>query len=174
MTAHQSFLQSLHACQNDLRAFIGSLVTDPTRREDVFQETALTLWQKYDTYDPCHPFGAWARGVAAKKILQLKRNDRRFPMPFEPDVVNALADTFEATEREREPTLEERALRHCLKKLPATQFNLIAAHYEGRQSGKAMARKRGQSVDAIYQQLSRIRKRLGRCIEAYRRHMTSP
>jgi RNA polymerase sigma-70 factor (ECF subfamily) len=91
VTAHQSFLEHVMPHQSDLRAFIGSLVTDQARREDIFQETALTLWQKFEHFDHSRSFGAWARGVAANKILQAKRQDHRFPMPFDPEVIAQVA-----------------------------------------------------------------------------------
>jgi len=33
------------------------------------QETCLTLWEKYDEYDPATPFCAWAFTVARFKVL---------------------------------------------------------------------------------------------------------
>ena len=117
MTAHDTFLKLFLDHQTEIRAFVGTLVSDGTRREDVFQEIALTLWKEFDKFDQARSFGAWARGVAANKILQAKRKDRRFPMPFSPEVVEHLLETFASSETSI-PSLRERGLRHCRAKLP--------------------------------------------------------
>ena len=170
MTAHQSFHKHLRQHQADLRAFIGSLVTDVARREDVFQETALTLWQKYPDYDHSRSFGAWARGVAAKKILHAKRQDQRFPTPFDPETIEHIAQGFEDIDTEAAASVHERGLQHCLKKLPDEAHALLVARYEQGLSGEVLARKQGCSLQALYKQLSRIRQQLGTCIESYARH----
>src|SRR4051812_31335152 len=72
MTARDRFMELFLRHQDDLRAFLGAMVRDPHARADLFQDVALTLWNRIDTYDPDRPFGAWARGIAAKKVLQLR------------------------------------------------------------------------------------------------------
>lgn len=168
MTAQQSFLQYLSQHQDDLKAFIGSLVTDRAHREDIFQETALTLWRKFDEFDHARSFGAWARGVAAKKILQAKRSNQRFPAPFDPVLIAQIQDAFEATEDE--VSLRERALQHCLKKLPEKSRDLLDHHYRQRRSGAAIARTSGRTSAAVFKHLSRIRQQLARCMEDYQKH----
>ena len=166
MTAHDTFLKLFLDHQTEIRAFVGTLVSDGTRREDVFQEIALTLWKEFDKFDQARSFGAWARGVAANKILQAKRKDRRFPMPFSPEVVEHLLETFASSETSI-PSLRERGLRHCRAKLPEKSRLLLDRHYEHGEACASIAKDCKRSVDAVYQTLSRIRRQLGACIETY-------
>ena len=163
MTAQQTFLKHLLLHQDDLRAFIGSLVSDRARRDDVFQEVALTLWTIFDRYDTSRSFGAWARGIAANKILKAKRQDRRFPMPFSPDMVQEILDAFAASEPDPE-CLRERGLQHCLKKVPDSGQLLLASFYAERLSCADIAKQSDLSVEAIYQQIAK-------CIEGYLNHL---
>ncbi len=166
MTAEQTFLRHLFAHQDDLRAFIGGLVSDPSRREDLFQEVALTLWQTYPRFDARRSFGAWARGIAAKKLLQARRRDAKFPLPFSPEAIEQIIDAYDRTP-EPEQGLHEEALDHCLKKLTNTSHSLLEQFYRDGQSCTAMAESTGRTETAIYKQLSRIRQQLGLCIRRY-------
>lgn len=79
---HPEFLHFFNQCAADLRAYIGSVVRDVHAREDVFQDVSRTLWQSFDQYDPERSFGAWARGVATRKMLEARRKNVRFPLIY--------------------------------------------------------------------------------------------
>jgi RNA polymerase sigma-70 factor (ECF subfamily) len=117
------FLPLFLACQNDLRAFIGAMVRDTALREDLFQEVSMILWRKFDTYDPARAFGAWARGIATRKILESHRVSARLPQAIPPEVLEAVAEGFNRVEQEEEAQTwqeRERALNACLDLLPAS------------------------------------------------------
>ena len=52
--------------------------------DDVPQEVALAMWQQFDRYDSQRSFGAWARGFAARKIMERRHQDKRFPVAMTP------------------------------------------------------------------------------------------
>src|SRR2546425_12489481 len=98
MGPQNEFLPLFLEHQVSLRAFIGSLLRDRHARDDVFQEVALILWNEFARYDPSRSFGAWARGIAANKVMQRWRQDTRTPAPVPPEAVQALLDAYERTE----------------------------------------------------------------------------
>ncbi|MEZ5301550.1 MAG: hypothetical protein R3F11_13010 [Verrucomicrobiales bacterium] len=61
-----AFLTRFLPAEADLRAFIGALVREPGAREDIFQEVALTLWEKFAEYEALLVRGAGARGGGEK------------------------------------------------------------------------------------------------------------
>jgi RNA polymerase sigma-70 factor (ECF subfamily) len=156
------FLELFLRHEDDLKAFIGSVVPDAHLRADVFQDVALTLWQQFATYDPTRPFGAWARGVALRKVLQHRERWSRFPLAFSPEAIQAIADAYGRTEREGVDRAD--ALRHCLERLPEKSRQLLAWRYEGGLAGEEIAQLAGTTLDALYQALSRLRGRLEECI----------
>lgn len=162
MTDREAFLMLLLRNEADIRAFIGSLVRDREAREDIFQEVALALWQQADRYDPRRPFGAWARGVAANKVLQRRHQDKRFPIAFPPEAILAVLDAYDRTEADTPSRLE--ALRACLEELPAKARHLLALRYEEGLSVKEIAGRTRHTLDAAYQALCRIRAALADCI----------
>jgi len=142
------FLELFLAHESELRAFIGAVVRDPQAREDVFQEVARTLWKTFGRYDETRSFGAWARGIAANKVLEEHRRRTRSPLSFAPEVVEAIRDAYDATEQR--PGAREEGLRLCVQRLPEKSRALLAMRYGEGLKCTTIARRLGQSVDAIY------------------------
>jgi RNA polymerase sigma-70 factor (ECF subfamily) len=163
MDRHAEFLRLFVECEGQIRAFISTLVRDREAREDVVQETALTLWQEFHRYDATRPFGAWARGVATNKVRQRWERDGRTPQPFSPQAIAALhdaCDRAEARASERADALEE-----CIQGLPEKSQRLLTLRYgEFLQIERIAAELQG-TVDGVYQALSRLRVRLAECVE---------
>lgn len=158
----ENFLKLFLRHEKDLRAFIGSLILDRHVREDVFQDVALELWRQMERYDPTRPFGAWARGIAARKILQHRERDGRFPLAFAPETIQAILNAYDRTEGGDSPRLD--ALRHCVQRLPDRARHLLGMRYEQELTIADIAQKTGRTLDAIYQALSRVRVQLEDCI----------
>ena len=151
--------------QTDLRAFIGAMVRDPVTREDIFQEVSMVLWKKFASYDPSRPFGAWARGIAARKILEYHRLRSRLPEAFPPEVIESVAAGFDEEQGHASWRERELALSQCLALLPERSAALVADRYEKGQTVEDMAVETGMTLDAIYQALSRLRKQLRECVQ---------
>ena len=159
------FLPLFLEVQSDLRAFIGAMVRDPVTREDVFQEVSMVLWKSFAKYDPARPFGAWARGVAARKILEDHRLRSRLPEAFPPEVIEAVAAGFDYEEGQAAWRERETALNHCLEKLPERSASLIAERYQKGLAVEDLVADTGMTAEAIYQALSRLRKLLRDCVQ---------
>ena len=162
MNEQEVFLSQFLRCEADLRALVGAVVRDVHVREDVFQEIALTLWQHFGRYDPSRPFGAWARGVAAKKLLERCSGDRRLPLVLSPDAILELAEAADRSESRLAPGFE--ALEHCLGKLPEKSRHLLTLRYGQSQPLAAIAAEIRATQAAVYQALSRLRRRLRECM----------
>jgi RNA polymerase sigma-70 factor (ECF subfamily) len=169
MDRQDEFLKLFLKHQTDVKAFIGSLIFDSHLRDDVFQEVAVTLWRQMDAYDWQKPFGAWARGIAAKKVLQLRDQNARFPIAFSPETIQAVLDEFDRSEEGVPGRLE--ALRECLRSLPEHSRQLLGLRYEHNLACEQIARQTKRTLDSVYQALSRIRALLEECIRK-RLHMS--
>lgn len=163
MSTQSEFLHRFRQCEPDLRAFIGAMVRNVHAREDLFQEVSRTLWERFGDYDLSCPFGAWARGIAARKMLEARRRDARFPIPFPPGTITAVLDAFDATD-ETAPA-HEAALKVCMGELPVRSRTILSMRYEQRQPCERIATAVGSSLKAIHQSLRRLRMALHDCIE---------
>jgi RNA polymerase sigma-70 factor (ECF subfamily) len=158
----ESFLVHFLNVQHDLRAFIGAMVRDPAAREDVFQEVSMTLWKSYAKFDPSRSFGAWARGVAARKILENHRYSSRLPECVTPEVLDSVAAAFAPEDDLWQQ--RERALKECIAQLPKHSGQLVSERYAEGLSMDQLSERRGLSVEALYQTLSRLRRQLRDCV----------
>ena len=154
--------------QGSVRAFIRSIVWDRAHCEDLFQEVALVLWRELDRYDPQRPFGAWARGVAAKTVLKSLRQAKRAPTALSGDAIQALEAAFNQLafeDAERPASRQEDALRQCVERLPAKAQTLVRLRYQESLKVDEIATRVSGSPEAIQKALSRLREKLQKCVE---------
>ncbi len=157
------FLKHFLTHQDDIRAVIGSLVRDRTACDDVFQETALVLWRRFEQYDPARSFGAWARGIAVHKAFHHFDRTRRAPAPLDPGVIERVLEVYDRTEDDGEAL--RAALQTCLRKLPERSRHLLELRYGQALKLREMAVQLGRKLDAVHKAVSRLRDRLRACIE---------
>ena len=56
-----------------------ALVPNVFDADEVFQDTSITLWKKFDQYRPDLDFRAWACRIAYYKVLKLRDRQTRSP-----------------------------------------------------------------------------------------------
>ena len=162
MDAQEEYLKLLFGCELEIRAFIGSIVRGSHDCDDVFQEVALTLWKEFPRYDRSRSFAAWARGVAAMKLMQRWDKTKRLPIVLSPEAIQAISSAFDRSEELASGKAE--ALERCLDQLPEKSRHLLELRYERSLKIEQIARELEATLDAVYQTLSRLRARLLDCV----------
>lgn len=162
MDRQEEFLKLLFGCELEIRAFIGSIVRGSHDCDDLFQEVALTLWKEFARYDRSRSFGAWARGIAAVKLMQRFDKSKRAPVVLAPEAIQAVAKAFDRSEALSSG--KALALEHCLDQLPEKSRHLLTLRYEQSLKVEQIAREMQATLDAVYQTLSRLRLRLHDCV----------
>ncbi len=161
--AQQRFLSLFLRSEREVFRYVAALVPNLTDAEDIVQQTALALWEKFDAYDPSQPFTPWACRFALNKARQWIERHRRWQTLLE----HGLAEELEQRRQELRPELESR-LKHlevCLRQLPADQRALVEGYYYERARIERLAERAGKTTTATYKTLQRIRQRLQRCLE---------
>jgi len=163
--AQQRFLSLFLRSEREIFRYVAALVPNVTDAEDIVQQTALALWEKFDAYDPGQPFTPWACRFALNKARQWIERRQRWQALLD----HGLAEELAQRRQELQPELERR-LRHlegCLGRLPAEQRSLVEAYYYERADVESLARRSGRSVAATYKMLQRVRHTLQFCIESH-------
>ena len=161
--ADEAFVGLITRHQAVVFRYILSMEPDPTRAEDILQETNLVLWRKAAEYDMSRPFIPWACRIALFQVKAHRRDRARDRHVFDDDVLDLIAaDTDAGAE---EPTHLEQSLRECLGRLPGEHRALILARYEPGASVETLATARKQTANALSQTLFRIRRTLADCLE---------
>ena len=158
------FGELLAECHTDLFGFIYSLVQHHADAEDVYQQVAIVLWQKFDSFEIGTNFAAWATKVAHNVARDFIRSRRRSALTFSDEVLDAIAAAYAAKRCWGSDDASD-ALNRCLKKLPDKDRNLVERCYSPNRDFAAIAEREGRSIGAIYQAICRIRKNLYACVQ---------
>lgn len=171
MLSKSEFVTLLTASQRRLYGFICTLVVDAADAEDVLQETNLALWEQMDRFQPGTNFVAWACRIAHYKVLKLRDSAKRHRVRLDDAIVELLATEAIESQRAENTEAAERfeqlrlALVSCLGKLPAGHRDVLARHYQTRESLAAIGASIGRTGNAVAQMLHRIRTSLRHCVQ---------
>jgi RNA polymerase sigma factor (sigma-70 family) len=154
------FLGIIEPYQPALRRLVNSYERDPGRREDLFQEIVLGVWQALPRFRGDSSERTWlyriAHNIAISTLESRRRRDtRELPMP----------DSVERMGRWNDPdrvlVIEEQrqAMLLAIQELAPVDKQLIVLHLEGL-SYQEVEEVSGLSASAIASRLSRIRDRL--------------
>ena len=160
---HEEFLRAFTRHAPALRAFVRRLVPTRSDVDDVLQEVAVVLWEKYGEFRAGGDFKAWSCGIARYKALAWLRDKGRDRLVLDSDVVELIAqDSLHG-----EPRLEAQraALESCLEKVPRADRELLARAYREGSTIQEVAKTSGRSVGGFYQWLYRMRQMLLDCVK---------
>jgi len=161
--AQQRFLSLFLRSEREIFRYVAALVPNVADAEDIVQQTAVALWEKFDAYDPARPFTPWACRFALNKARQWVERRQRWQALLD----QGLAEELALRRQELQPEFERRfrRLEDCLGKLPSAQRSLIEDYYYERIGAESLAERSGRTVAATYKMLQRIRQALRRCVE---------
>jgi RNA polymerase sigma-70 factor (ECF subfamily) len=144
--------------------FVRSFVRNRADAEDVLQEVALTIVDRFGSYDPSRPFIAWALGVARNLVKAHFRKQLRRPITTDDETaVDRVAEVFEILQPELEDMKE--ALAECIRGVPAEDRRMLAMHYEEDLKPAAIAKRIGRTPNHVAVLLHRLRVGLRQCVE---------
>jgi RNA polymerase sigma-70 factor (ECF subfamily) len=154
--------EALHRERVRITAAAVTVLRDVHASDDVFQQLVLTALEAPDRFhDPDHAV-AWAVRVAHYRAIdQARHADLK---TISPDALEALEEHWAALPADG-PADRVEALRGCVGRLPDHARELIRLRYEVGLSCGALATRLGRSVEAVYQTLSRLHRRLRACVE---------
>ncbi len=161
--AQQQFLSLFLRSEREVFRYVAALVPNVADAEDIVQQTAVVLWEKFHAYDPRQPFTPWACRFALNKTRQWMERKQRWQALLE----GGLAEELVLRREELRPEIDSR-LRHlesCLGKLPDAQLSLVEGYYYRRDGIEKLAASSGRTVAATYKMLQRVRLALQTCIE---------
>ena len=158
----EQFFRLYNAAQQRTYAFLLVMVHNHNDAEDLLQETASILWERFDEYDRTKSFAAWAIGIARNKALDFLKSKRTsrpiFTDQFYQDISEIAADESEKMDQ------RINALRNCMKKLSIQNQQLIHLRFEKAISIKRISQMSEYSATALYKKMSRIYEALHGCI----------
>lgn len=156
------FMRLVFAHDRRIYTFIYTLVCKHNDAEDIFQDTLVVMWNKFDAFEDGGDFGSWGVGIAHNLVRNFRKKNARSRQIFTDEMEQVLAfQAQQAVER-----IDDRidALRQCLKRVNYDDLRITLLRYEQRMSVKQIAERIGQNVQRVYAALARTNDRLLRCI----------
>lgn len=167
------FAELLREGQSRLLGYIHSLVRDVNDADDLFQQTAVILWNKFGDYDQNRSFTAWACGIARLEVSNFIRSRSRKKLYLSDDLNLLLIEAYDEMP-EREEDERKEALSNCVSKLRERDRELLIACYTGEEDIVKIADGMGRSSQSIHNSLKRIREALYECVHRTMAQETHP
>src|SRR6478672_11877352 len=125
--AQQRFLSLFLRSEREIFRYVAALIPNVADAEDIVQQTAIALWEKFDAYDPAQPFTPWACRFALNKAKQWIERRQRWQALLEGGLAEELARRREELRPELDVQLKH--LEGCLGKLPEDERALVEGYY---------------------------------------------
>lgn len=158
-----AFVQEFARHHERLFAYVYSLLPNRPDAEDVFQRASVTLWQKFDQYEPNTNFLSWACTVAFYEVRNFLRVAGRDRLRFSDDLLTSMSEERTRSLERRDTRID--ALTDCLKRLEEVERELLNRAYCDEQSIRDLARQDGRAAQTLYNRLNQIRRRLMECVD---------
>jgi RNA polymerase sigma-70 factor, ECF subfamily len=149
-----------------LMAYILSLISDHGLAEDIAQQTFLIAFRKISTLQKEASFPAWLRGIARFEVMAVLRKQQA-EIPFEPAVLEAMEEAFQALEHSAPGDRWEerfRVVEECFQKLPETLQRVCQLHYFEDRKAREIAEQLEVGLSAVLKRLERARLAIKDCV----------
>jgi RNA polymerase sigma-70 factor, ECF subfamily len=149
--------------QPAVSAYIAASVYDIHHAEDLVQEVAQVVAEKFTDYDHSLSFTSWALGIARHRLLKYYRSRARDRLVLSEAALNRLGESLERVEHEAED--RRVALRKCLERVTGRRREVLEMRYSANVRVADIASHFGMSPDGVSVMLHRIRAVLFGCIQ---------
>ena len=157
------FLKLFVRHQQEIYAYILTLVPHLHDADDLFQDGMTVMWKKFGQFQPGTNFAAWGIQIMRFQILDYRRNlARNKQVLVEDSLFEVLIDHLPIIQDEAAARIE--ALRKCLALLDNRSKRIIKMRYERNISVEKIASYLKLSRRHVYHILGQINSVLLRCM----------
>lgn len=157
------FLELFVRHQQEIYAYILTLVPHVNDADDLFQDGMTVMWRKFDQFTRGTNFAAWGIQIMRYQILEYRRNLARSKrVLMEDSLFEALMDHMPAVQDEMAARIE--ALRKCQTLLDDRAKRILKMRYERNTPVEEIASYLKVSRRHIYHLLGQINNVLLRCM----------
>lgn len=157
------FLGQFVRHQQEIYAYILTLVPHVNDADDLFQDGMTVMWRKFDQFQPGTNFAAWGIRIMRYQILEYRRNLARSKrVLIEDSLFEALMDRMATVQDEMAARIE--ALRKCQAHLDDRARRILKMRYEHNSPVEEIASYLKVSRRHVYHLFGRINSVLLRCM----------
>ena len=149
--------------QPSVGRFVRSFMRDRAEADDVLQEVALVVVEKFEDWDSERPFVGWALGIARRVVLAYLREKYRDRRVEFSDAIDQVSLSFERLEPQAE--LMKDSLADCLGLVRGHSRQVLSLRYTDGLELKQIADKLGMTASNVGVMLHRVRAALRKCVD---------
>lgn len=156
------FVRQLMLHRKRIYAFILTLVGNTADAEDIMQETAVVMWEKYSQTEAIENFASLGMRIAHFKVLEFRKQQYQKRLQFDSTLFDRILGGAVAADEKVDERFE--AIKHCLSKLDATSRMLVEKRHQKGQTIKRIAASVKMSRHAAYKRIARLHDQLVQCV----------
>jgi RNA polymerase sigma-70 factor, ECF subfamily len=161
---YEEFVDLVGLHTSRVLAYIDARLLNWNDAEDVFQETCLALWQKFDEFKSGTNFLAWALRIADYRVMKFYTKQSRRDA-FTASLRDALMADVAVRATEEDAATSLAALTGCMERLTENDWKMVTLCYAEGLPVRQVADAMGRSPQSVHNSLCRIRKWLLDCIQ---------
>lgn len=161
-----TFSELFDADKKRLYCYIYAYVSNSTDADDIFQETCLTLWREFETFELGTNFTKWANTIAFNRVLAFRRKQNKYSLGLSDDFLDEFSANLSIIETNA--VAHERKWQHlesCCTQLPDTLKKIYQQFYRENLTADDIATKTGRSIYAIRKAIHKLRKKIFDCVD---------
>ncbi len=156
------FVRQLMIQRKRIYAFILTLVGNSSDADDIMQDTAALMWQKYHQDEEIGDFAALGMRIAHLKVLEFRKKQYKSKIQFNSELFESILGGAAAAEEKLDARFE--ALQKCLSKLDEISRTLVQAQHQKGQTIKDIAASLNMSQHVAYKRIGRLHDQLLWCV----------
>jgi RNA polymerase sigma-70 factor (ECF subfamily) len=157
----QTFIRLFNMYHHRIYGYCMSLTGNWANADDIFQETAVVLWEKFEKFEPGTDFLSWALKIAYFQFLSHRKKQAIHSKHFS---TSTLENISEITTSSAKDSVSLESLRKCVEKLPDHSKELLSLRYEDRITIQKISDRVQQSVAVLYKRYQKIHSLLFECV----------
>lgn len=159
---YKEFANLVRIHSGQMLGYINALLLNWNDTDDLFQDTCVILWQKFDQFQPGTNFLAWALRVADNQVLKFRTKQAKLRV-FTDDLRREMMSDIAGRNTE-EAAASLGALAGCMERLTQGDRQLVTQCYSDRIPVRQVAEELGRSQQSVHNSLCRIRRWLLTCV----------
>jgi RNA polymerase sigma-70 factor, ECF subfamily len=161
--SERAFRELVRRYERPILALINRLIGDPSRAEELAQDTFVKAFQRLETFDAARRFSSWLLSIAHHSAVDELRRGRVRTEPLDealPGHVQRLGSTDDTPAVAAERSALKQALGAAIRRLRPEYAELVALRYEQEFTLEEIAEATGLPVGTIKSSLHRARTEL--------------
>ena len=159
------FVSLFEADRKRLYAYIFAYVMDRAAADDIFQETSMTLWREFETFELNTNFSKWANGIAFNRVRVYRRNNKHLVLGLSDELMDAIENVTSKDEHLTSNSHRWDVLQDCRAQLRLEEQQIYDSFYVKNLKAQAVADETGRSIFAIRKVVHKLRKKLFDCVD---------